>query len=226
MRLSLITSDQWGGPIWKRKLRSAIRLVRSDRERLVRILTGSSSRLLVFLLETEAAASAPVAPVPEARLEPLNEEQLAALPCPVDDPDFRSRQLERLRRFGKSYAFVVRVGDTIAHISWMLPPSAVASEIPVVLELQEGEAEITGCETAPAFRGKGLYAYAIQCLASLARNQGIRRIYMKTHETNFASQRGIQKAGLRPAGSVRLIHLPLAPSHTIIRRTLTPFSKM
>jgi RimJ/RimL family protein N-acetyltransferase len=225
MRLSLIR-DQQVGPIWKRKLRSAIRLLRSDRKRLVRILTGSSSRLLVFLLETEAAASAPIAPVPGARLEPLSEEQLAVLPCPVDDPDFRNRQLERLRRFGKSYAFAVRVGDAIAHISWLLPPSAVASEIPVVLELQEGEAEITCCETAPAFRGKGLYGYAIQCLASLARNQGIRRIYMKTEETNLASQRGIRKAGLSPAGSVRLIYPPLAPSHIIIRRTLVPFPKV
>lgn len=222
MRLSPSSSDQWVGPIWKRKLRTAISLLRSDRERLVRNLTGSSSRLLVFLLETETVAFVPVAPLPEARLEPLNEEQLALLPCPVDDPDFRRRQLERLRRFGKSYAFAVRVGDMIAHISWLLPPSAVASEVPVVLELQEGEAEITGCETSSAFRGKGLYGYAIQCLASLARKQGIRRIYMKTLETNLASQRGIQKAGLSPAGSVRLIHLPLVPSLTIIRRTLAP----
>jgi RimJ/RimL family protein N-acetyltransferase len=225
MRLSLSSSDRWAGPAWQRKLRTAIRLLRSDRERLVRNLTGSSSRLLVFLLETEAVTSVPVAPVPDARLEPLNEEQLAALPCPVDEPDFRSRQLERLRRFGKSYAFAVRVGDTIAHISWLLPPSAVASEIPVVLELQEGEAEITGCETDSAFRGKGLYGYAIQSLAVLAREQGIRRIYMKTHETNLASQRGIRKAGLSPAGFVRLIHLPLVPSRTIVRRALAPISK-
>lgn len=208
------------GPIWKRKLQSAIRLIRSDRKRLVASLTGSSLRLLVFQLETEAATSAPVAPVLGARLEPLNEEQLAALPCPIDDPDFRNRQLERLRRFGKSYAYGVRVGDTIAHISWLLPPSAVAVEVPVILELQEGEAEITGCETAAEFRGKGLYPYAVQCLASVARDQGTRRIYMKTQQTNVASQRGIRKAGLSPIGSVRLIHPPLAPSCTIIRRTL------
>lgn len=214
------------GPIWKRKLRSAIRAVRSDRERLVPILTGSSSRLLVFRLDTEASAAAPVAPVPDARLEPLNENQLAALPCPVDDSDFRSRQLERLRRFGKSYAYAVHVGEAIAHVSWLLPPSAVAAEAPVILELQEGEAEITGCETVAAFRGKGLYPYAIQCLASLARDQGIRRIYMKTSEANVASQHGIRKAGLSPIGSVRLIHPPLAPSYTIVRRKLARFSKM
>jgi RimJ/RimL family protein N-acetyltransferase len=212
------------GPKWKTKLRSAIRLMRSDRQRLVSILTGSSSRMLVFRVET-AAAPAPVPPIPDAQLEPLNEDQLAALPCPVDDPDFRDRQMERLRRFGKSYAYRIRVGDTTAHISWLLPQSAVASDVPTVLALQEGEAEIAGCETAVEFRGKGLYRYAIQCLASLAGDQGIRRIYMKTLDTNVASQRGIQKAGLSPIGSVRLIHPPLAPSCTIIRRKLALLSK-
>jgi len=207
------------GPIWKRKLRSAIQLVRSDREQLVRVLTGSSSRLLVFRLETEAWAP-PVAPVGEARLEPLNEEQLVQAASTFDDPDFQNRQLERLRRFGKSYAYGVYVGTSIAHVSWLLPPSAVAADLPAVLELEDGEAEITGCETAPAFRGQGLYGYAIQSIAGLARDQGIRRIYMKTLDANVASLRGIQKAGLTPIGSVRLIHPPLLPSRTLVRRAL------
>jgi RimJ/RimL family protein N-acetyltransferase len=155
-------------------------------------------------------------------LKPLSQEQLAALPCPVDDPGFRDRQLKRLHRFGRSYAYAVQVGDTIAHVSWLLPASAVASDVPAVLELGPDEAEITGCETTPAFRGKGLYGYAIQCLAHLAHGQGIRRIYMKTLETNRESQSGIRKAGLAAIGSVRLIHPPLAPSRTIVRRTLTP----
>lgn len=208
------------GPVWKRKLRSAIRLARSDRGELIRTLTGNSSRLLVFRLDTETATSAPVAPVPEVQFVPLNEEQLATLPCSIADPDFRNRQMERLHRLGKSYAYAVRVGDTIAHVSWLLPASAIASDIPRILKLREDEAEISGCETAPAFRGKGLYPYAIQCLANLARKQGIRHIYMKTVETNVASQSGIRKAGLKPIGSVRLIHPPLAPSRTIVRRRL------
>jgi GNAT superfamily N-acetyltransferase len=197
---------------------------RTDRAGLVRILTGSSSRLLVFRLETEAAAG-PIAPVGEVRLEPLNEEKLARTAPTFDDSDFQNRQLDRLRRFGKSYAYAVYVGNSIAHVSWLLPPSAVAAETPAVLELEDGEAEISGCETAPAFRGQGLYGYAIQGLACLARDHGIRRIYMKTLEANLASLRGIQKAGLSPIGSVRLIHPPLMPSRTFIRRTLSKVPK-
>lgn len=208
------------GPVWKRKLRSAIHLVSSDRERLISVVTGSSTQLQVFGLNTETALLPPLPPVPEARLEPLTEEQLATLPCPADDPDFRSRQLERLQRSGKSHAYAVHVGNTIAHISWLLPPAVVAADDPQILQLREGEAEITGCETAAEFRGKGLYGYAIQCLAILAREQGVRRIYMKTQESNVASQRGIQKAGLSPIGSIRLMHPPLAPSRTIVRRML------
>jgi hypothetical protein len=60
---------------------------------------------------------------------------------------------------------------TLSRISWLLPPSAVARDLPAILQLQEDEAEITGCETALAFRGKGLYPYAIQCLASVARQK-------------------------------------------------------
>jgi hypothetical protein len=58
------------------KPRTTIRLGAPTFGGLVCISTGSSSRLLVFRLETEAAA-APIAPVGEARLEPLNEAKLA-----------------------------------------------------------------------------------------------------------------------------------------------------
>jgi hypothetical protein len=205
------------GPIWKREVRSAIRLIRSDYKQWLSVLRGSSSRFSVFEQKTDAFVR-PSAPITGVRFDFLNEHQLTKLSCPIDDPDFRSRQVERLHRFRESYCYAVYVNDEVAHVSWLLPRSAQVLDIPRVLELTDEEGEITGCETIAAFRGRGLYVYAIECLMNIARERGIRRIYMKTLETNVTSQRGIIKAGLIPVGSVRLIHPPLRPSVTMIRR--------
>jgi hypothetical protein len=113
------------------------------------------------------------------------------------------------------------VGDEIAHIAWLLPPSAAAMEVPQILQLGEDEAEITCCETPPGWRGKGMYPFAIRQIAAVARSAGIRRLYMKTSETNTASQRGIIKAGFLPIGSISVAHPPLRPSVTVVKRNLT-----
>ncbi len=208
------------GPAWKRKVRSAFRLLRSDRQRLLRIVTGSSSRVLVFRCDTAPADPAIVPPAGEVRFEALSEKHLSELPTPPDDSDFRARQLNRLSRFGSSYAFALYIGDLLAHIAWLLPAAAVRQDIPRVLSLREDEAEITGCETLSNFRGKGVYPYVIQRLVSVARQRGIRRIYMKTLETNVSSQKGIKKAGLTAIGYVDIIQPPLVPFRTIVRRKL------
>ncbi len=214
----LTAATAYIGAPWKKKLRSAVTLARTDRKEFLKTLMGSTLGMQVFRGETSSVPPAPDLPVPEARFEPLSEEQLSALSSPADDPDFHNRQMDRLRRFGKSYAYAVWVGDAVAHISWMLPPAAVERDNPVVLQLEEDEREITCCETDTAFRGKGLYPYAIQCLAAVAREQGVRRIYMKTTDANQSSQHGIRKAGLKLIGAAQVIHPPLAPSKTIIRR--------
>ncbi|HEX4749643.1 MAG TPA: GNAT family N-acetyltransferase [Bryobacteraceae bacterium] len=217
----LPAAECYVGPVWKKKLRSAIRLWRSDPEAFSRSLTGSSLRLLVFSIETADTDAAANVSLSDVRLQFLDASALASLTSPADDPTFQARQLERLQRIGTSHAYGVYVGDELAHISWLMPASAVAMDDPIVLQLREDEMEITGCETLSGFRGRGIYPYAIQCLARIALEQGIRRIYMKTHESNTASERGILKAGLQPAGSVRIVQPPLLPSRTIVKRRLS-----
>jgi hypothetical protein len=120
----------------------------------------------------------------------LDEEELRSIENPADDPEFRNRQIERLQRFGHSYAYVVRIGGMVAHVSWLLPSSAVLRDHPpILLKLREDEAEITACGTISAFRGSGLYPYAIQRLVEVARACGIRRVYMKTRVSNNAVHR-------------------------------------
>jgi hypothetical protein len=206
------------GAIWKRKLRSVVHLIRSDRSTLLRSLTGSSLRLLVYGIETTSIPDDIVPPVPEMQVHFLDESSLRTLEPPADDPSFRTIQLERLQRCGTSYAYGVYCGKKIVHIAWLMPATVVNAEVPRVLALREDEAEITGCETVSEFRGKGVYPFAIRSLTRIAKQQGIRQVFMKTQETNLASQHGIAKAGLRRCGSVSLINPPLFPSRTIIRR--------
>ena len=205
------------GPVWLKKLRTALRLAWKDRARFWKVLSGTSSRMLVYALPTNAPM--PQIPTPVgARFQPLSEDDLMTLAFSADDPQFRQRQMDRLHRFGTSHAYGVYVGDKLAHVSWLLPPAAVAIERPAILPLGDGEAEITGCETLPEFRGRGLYAYAIQQIFTIAQDSGIRRICMKTLRDNASSQAGILKAGLHLTGVVTAVTPPAIPWKTFVVR--------
>jgi ribosomal protein S18 acetylase RimI-like enzyme len=201
------------GPAWRRRVGSLLTLIRSDRKTLVRFLVGDLSRMVVYAARTEFIAP----PKSRADLEfrALPPEDLQAIS--IGDPAFRARQLERLSRFGASYAYAVFVDGQISHISWLLPPAAMARDIPKVLKPQENEAEITCSETLPAFQGRGIYTFAIQKLFDEAHGQGVRRILMKTAPGNKVSQRGIRKAGLKRVGSAVLITLPITKRMIVLR---------
>ena len=205
------------GPVWLKKFRTALRLAWKDRPRLWKVLSGTSNRMLVYALPTNAPMPTIPAPI-GARFQPLSEDDLMTLAFSADDPQFRQRQLDRLRRFGTSHAYGVYVGDKVAHVSWLLPPTAVALEHPAILHLGDGEAEITACETLPEFRGRGLYAFAIQQMFKIAQDSGIRRIYMKTLRDNTSSQAGILKAGLHRTGVVTVVTPPAIPWKTFVLR--------
>src|SRR5579871_5884869 len=207
------------GPGWRKKLRSAYTLAREDPRRLRKAVAGGRYKLLVYAITTDAGVT-PVTAPQGTRFAALSEKELTQIASVADDPEFRERQLERLQRFGKSYAFGVFVSDALAHVSWLLPATALGRDKPRILQLRAGEAEITACETLPQFRGRNLYPFAVQQLLTIARGQGIRRVYMKTHEDNVASQSGIVKAGLVKIGTVTVITPPLMPGRTIVLRRL------
>ena len=207
------------GPGWRKKLRSAYTLAREDPRRLRKAVIGGRYKLLVYAIATDANV-APV-PVPEGtRFAALSEQELTQIAPVADDAEFRERQLERLERFGKSYAFGVFQSEVLAHISWLLPAEALRRDSPRILQLRADEAEITACETLPQFRGRNLYPYAVQQLLEIARQQGIRRVYMKTREDNVPSQSGIVKGGLTKIGTITVITPPLMPGRAIVLRRL------
>lgn len=213
-RVPLPSASCYVGPAWRRRASRTVTLIRSDREALLRLLIGRVSRLIVY-----AADTGTVRP-PESRVglafRALTPKDLRALS--VGDPSFRARQLERLSRFGASYAYAVFADGQIAHVSWLLPPTAIERNVSRVLRARAGEAEITCCETLPGFGGRGIYGFAIRNLLEVARGQGVRRVFMKTAADNKAARSGIEKAELRRVGSAILIVLPVIQRLVVWRR--------
>jgi len=211
------------GPVWRQRVRRAFQLARTDRAGFWKLLSGNSYQIQVYALRTDA----PMRPIPVpngARFQPLSSYDLLALAPDAHEPQFRERQLNRLQRFGTSHAYGVYIGDKLAHVSWLLPPAAAALERPKILPLNDGEAEITGCETLPEFRGRNLYAFAIQQIFRTARSSGIHRIFMKTRKDHSSSQSGILKAGLLPSGIVTVFTPPAIPSKSFVLRRLRTVS--
>jgi RimJ/RimL family protein N-acetyltransferase len=204
------------GPVWKRKTRTLAGLIRHRPDDLKRIIKGSRTRWLVYGLDL-ATTPEPVV-VPGAEFSPLPEEQLMRLKNPPGYPHFRQDQVQRLRRLGGSCAFGVFVNGELAHIRWFLTQEHNLKESPRILELQPDEGEITASETFPEYRGRGLSPFAIQQVAALARERGIRRIYGKTKQDNLASQRSMTKAGFKPVGHVDVIQPPLRPGAYVVKR--------
>jgi hypothetical protein len=202
------------GPAWKHAVRRGAHLLRRSPAELVGLFSARISRWVVYAIDTAGLAP----PAPRAGLEftALQSDDLQALPA--DDASFRSRQLERLRRFGASYAYAVTVDRKLAHISWLLPAQAMERDLPRVFRPLADEAEITGCETLPQYRGRGIYPFAVRNLIEVVRRDGIRRILMKTSADNRASRAGIEKAGLHRLGSAVLITTPIFDRPVIWRR--------
>lgn len=194
--------------------RTGGRLVRFGRSAAQAARRFRISKVLVYSAETQHACHPDEVVGIEFRHIPA--EEILAMP---EDPDgFAQRQKQRLQRFGESYAYGVVVDGALAHVSWLLPPSAMAKDPPCVIQPGDDTMEITACETLPQFRGRGLYVLAIQMLMLVAKSLKVSTVYMKTTSDNVSSQRGIEKAGLQKLGAVILARLPAKSNPIIWRR--------
>lgn len=211
--VSLSASSCYVGPTWKRWLTNGADVVRRNTAEISSNQAHRISTLLVY-----AAAPDIIAPPPADtgfELVELDHAVLEALDAGGEN--FRHRQLQRVSRFGASYAFAVRVNGEIANVSWLLPREAIVRDIPKILRPADGEYEITGAETLEPFRGRGIYEWAIHALMHKAASRGATRVYMKTADDNLVSQAGIVKAGLPLIGTARVVNVPHSARYFIIR---------
>ena len=130
----------------------------------------------------------------------------------LDSQDF-ARMRHRTDRFGEqtrlyhdqrgiNSAFGVFIDGDLGHISWAYTATEYGCEPYERFRLGTGEAEIVNCYTNEAYRGKGLYPYAIRLIAEQLLSRGIKRVFMNIAPDNEASRRGILKAGLISYGKV------------------------
>jgi ribosomal protein S18 acetylase RimI-like enzyme len=212
-RVALPSAQCNVGPRWRRMATRGVELVRHDRATLRRLLLGQRSTYVVYAVDagTDIAPSSD----PTLSFRALSADEVRTLP--VADAEFRARQLERLERFGASHAYGVWADGALAHVSWLLMSDQMHRDPPHVVPDRTGNAEITCCETLPAFRGRGIYGYAIRHLLRVARDRGARRVFMKTAMDNTASQSGIEKAGLSRVGDAVRIVLPVVGREVVWR---------
>lgn len=211
--VKLKAATSYTGSALRRRVARVLELATTERATLRRLVLGERHEMIVYATDPRSAVAPQAAEGLEFRS--FSGEDLQALA--VDDAEFCERQINRLKRFDGSFAYGVFADGKLSHISWLLPPNAIARDIPQVLRPNTDEAEITCCETLPGFRGRGIYGYAISKLLQLAKDQGVRRVFMKTAADNTASQSGIEKAGLVRVGSATLIVLPVTQRTVTLR---------
>ena len=193
-------------PVWRRKVKSLVKMARGDRRALMAALIGDVRVNKVYSRDT--ALPVPLALGACSEIAPLSERNLRSLQ--VSEAKVRTSQLELLSLLGRSYAYAATVEGEIAHISWLLPAAASAMETPMMFRLSENQAEISASHTLLKYRGRGIYRSVIWQLLSIARQRGVAKIYMKTNWDNKASQKAIRKAGFEFAGIIVRLKLPLS----------------
>lgn len=110
--------------------------------------------------------------------------------------------LEDVRQ-GKAFGLALVAGDDVLHYAFVF----VHNKTACLLGLPRGCALIGNAFTVPGHRGKGLQGCSARCRARIARSAGFDSVASETSPDNRASQRGLEKAGLKPAGRVDLLIL-------------------
>lgn len=176
-----------------RKLTTFARLLKEDRPRLVRKLRLRIEPFVVFSAltgEIEPPGAAPEITV--RRLTPPELRDVVALAEEIRDG------AERCRAFPEPAAYGAFWQGRFAHVSWLISSqNDPLRQPPRLVKLRPDEGEITFCATLPEFRGRRIYPFVIRSLFQLARERGMREIFMITLAKNVASQKGILAAGLR-----------------------------
>jgi RimJ/RimL family protein N-acetyltransferase len=124
----------------------------------------------------------------------LELEQLSSQFRPVPW-EFQCHHYDRVKDF-----FIVYDNDGIQHISWIY----YKGDPNRILSLGTQDAEIKYSLTLPPFRGRGLYPKALKAVVRYLAQQGLHRVFISVQEDNQASIRGIEKAGFKLVGEIRL----------------------
>jgi ribosomal protein S18 acetylase RimI-like enzyme len=132
-------------------------------------------------------------------------ELVSALGVPEDVLKWQSI---RLRRFGEDCCYGAFVGGELAAFAWLIPHEKMRNDVPHILIGEVGEAEMTGAETLPRYRGKSLYGFVIDNCIAAAGDLGFDAVYFKTYPSNVAARRVFEKKKYRFVGVSYILRIP------------------
>ncbi|MGH2516468.1 MAG: GNAT family N-acetyltransferase, partial [Ktedonobacterales bacterium] len=90
----------------------------------------------------------------------------------------------------------VPAGSVLAY-GWIARAGDAVNDLGFPLEMPPGEGWIYDCATVPAARGRGLYTALLHTMRVEFASQGLERGWIGTEPRNWASQRGIARAGFQ-----------------------------
>jgi RimJ/RimL family protein N-acetyltransferase len=99
--------------------------------------------------------------------------------------------------------FVSAADNTIQHISWLYDHNSPNR----IINLAPSQVEIKYCLTLPAYRGQGIYPRVLKHITEYCREQYVTDIFMAVDRDNFASIRGIEKAGFTKVHKMKLVKI-------------------
>lgn len=195
--------------LWRsllRKSAAACSLLSRDPRRFRRAITGTVKRFVVYCAAPELVPPPPVRP--GWLLRKLTDEEVVEFSARFTE---LRKQVAHMAEVGSNQAYGVFCDGELAHVSWLMCSEHARRLRVRLIRLHPGDGEIASCYTLQRFRGRGAYPFAVRSLCQVARERGLKRIYMVTGVHNLPSRRGIENAGLKPCGYIARVIFPFFP---------------
>jgi len=156
-----------------------------------------SDKILIYALDTsqveiDQKEDAGLIEIRKADISELEDLESRAEPAPWE---FQCHHYDGVKDF-----FIASKAEEIQHISWIY----YTNDPNRFIKLGHNDAEIKYCITLPRFRGQGIYPRVLRTIAGYLKEKKFRRVFISTHENNRFSIRGIEKAGFKHVGQIRL----------------------
>lgn len=97
--------------------------------------------------------------------------------------------------------FIFKKNGEIYHISWIY----YKNDPNRLINLSENEAEIKYSLTLEPYRGMGVYPMTLVEIQRHLKGKGFKRVFICVDKDNFASRRGIEKAGFNIVKEIKLV---------------------
>ena len=114
----------------------------------------------------------------------------AMVAAEADNPNLAWVRLE-----GKRLGYIAEADGEVLAYGWIARAGDTVNDLGFEVDLPVGEAWIYDCATVPAARGKGLYTALLLTMRRDFAIHQIQRGWIGTSARNWASQRGIARAG-------------------------------